>query len=191
VFGLSVLLSFANPNGPGLWTYSWHVSFSSRISEIIAEWQSPNFHVIFMVAVILVPMFLLVLLIMFGAEHVPWPDFFLAAGLFYATMKSVRFLPYYDLEWPVMLGVMLRRFEFRRVSGWVGLPVLVAISALLLLARPAVSPASSTGEPVVQADYLRHHSGHVFNMYHWGGYLIYRHIPVFIDGRTDFYLQGP
>ncbi len=192
VTAASVLLSFINPNGPGLWAYSWHVSFSQRISEIIAEWQSPNFHLIFMVAVILVPMFLLVLLIMFGGEQVPWPDFFLAAGLFYATMKSVRFLPYYDLEWPVMLGVMARRLEFRRVSGWLGVPVLLALSTVILLSgAPVVSPSSPSGEPVAQANYLRRHAGRVFNMYHWGGYLIYRHIPVFIDGRTDFYLQGP
>lgn len=191
VLALSLLVSFVNPNGPGLWAYSWHVTFSHRISEIIAEWQSPDFHYVAMVLVILVPMFLLVLLLMFGSQEMPWPDFFLSAGLFYATMKSVRFLPYWDLEWPVVLGLLLSRLEFRRVSGWLGVPFVAILSLLVIFAHPAVAPGTPSQEPVAAANYLHRHPGRVFNMYHWGGYLIYRHIPVFIDGRTDFYLQGP
>ncbi|AUW92774.1 hypothetical protein BXT84_01400 [Sulfobacillus thermotolerans] len=191
VFVVALLLSFLNPNGPGLWAYSWHVTFSHRISDIIAEWQSPDFHDVSMVLLILVPMFVLVLWALFGDTPMPWPDFFLAAGLFYATMKSVRFLPYWDLQWPVLLGVMVAPWEFRRASGWIGAPFVAALSVVIVLAHPIVSAGVESGEPVLAANYLQHHSGHVFNMYHWGGYLIYRHIPVFIDGRTDFYLQGP
>ncbi|MCL4318858.1 MAG: hypothetical protein M1596_03050 [Firmicutes bacterium] len=190
VLGTAVLASFVNGNGPGLWTYSWHVTFSRRIAGIIAEWQSPNFHYIFFVVMILVPMFILVLLMVFGRKKVVWPDFFLVAGLFYATMKSVRFLPYFAIEWPILLGAMTRNWPFSRVKGLLVTPILLTLSVILVLINPVIPPGKPLGEPVLAANYLETHHGHVFNMYSWGGYLISRHIPVFIDGRTDFYLQG-
>ncbi|WP_156023583.1 hypothetical protein [Sulfobacillus thermosulfidooxidans] len=190
VFSVSVLASFMNPNGPGLWAYSWHVSFSTRIAEYIAEWQSPDFHMMIWVVVILVPLFLLVLLMLFGNIPVNWPDFFLVAGLFYATMKSIRFLPYYDVQWAVLLGVLTREWPFRRIQGYVVAPVLLVLTGLILFEKPIVPAGKPVGEPILAAQYLKTHPGRVFNMYHWGGYLISQHIPVFIDGRTDFYLQG-
>ncbi len=36
-------------------------------------------------------------------------------------------------------------------------------------------------------NFLEHQTGRVFTTYWWGDYLIYRHIPVFVDGRTDLY----
>ncbi len=190
VLSVAVLASFINGNGPGLWAYSWHVSFSRRIAAIIAEWQSPNFHYIFFVLVILVPMFILVLLMVFGQKKVVWPDFFLAAGLFYSTMKSVRFMAYFAIEWPILLGTLTRPWPFKRVHGWLVSPVLILLGVILMVMRPVVAPGKPSGEPVLAANYLKTHHGHVFNRYSWGGYLISRHIPVFIDGRTDFYLQG-
>lgn len=187
----AVGLSFINPNGPGLWAYAWHVSFSRRISGIIAEWQSPNFHFMAFVLVILVPLFVLVLLIILGNRRLSWPDFFLAAGLFYATMKSVRFLPYYDLQWVVLLGTMTQDWPFRKIKGYLMAPILLGLSLVLLFDKPIIPAGTPVGEPTMAAQYLKTHDGRVFNMYHWGGYLISRHIPVFIDGRTDFYLQGP
>ncbi len=190
VFGTAVLASFVNANGPGLWAYSWHVSFSRRIAQIIAEWQSPNFHYMFFVMVILVPLFVVMLFIVFGHKKVIWPDFFLAAGLFYATMKSVRFLPYYAIEWPLLLGTMTSDWPFRRIKGFLVAPILLVLSVILLVDKPLIPAGKPIGEPVLAANYLEAHHGRVFNMYSWGGYLISRHIPVFIDGRTDFYLQG-
>jgi hypothetical protein len=44
--------------------------------------------------------------------------------------------------------------------------------------------------PVAAADFLEE-SGlaetRIYNHYEWGGYLIWRRIPVFIDGRTELY----
>jgi len=51
--------------------------------------------------------------------------------------------------------------------------------------------ADSAGFPVEAVDWLKQ-SGvqRVMNFYDWGGYLIYRRVPVFIDGRSDFYLYA-
>jgi hypothetical protein len=44
--------------------------------------------------------------------------------------------------------------------------------------------------PVTAVDYIEAEgldNGRVYNAYVWGGYLIWRRIPVFIDGRTEVY----
>jgi hypothetical protein len=66
----------------------------------------------------------------------------------------------------------------------------VLVAALLL--GPHVSPGATAtggplGPPVAATNFLEHQPGRVFTTYWWGDYLIYRHIPVFDDGRTDLY----
>jgi len=43
--------------------------------------------------------------------------------------------------------------------------------------------------PVAALEHIKQEGieGHVLNTYHWGGYLIWRGYPVFIDGRADVY----
>jgi hypothetical protein len=44
--------------------------------------------------------------------------------------------------------------------------------------------------PVAAVDFIEQAelaNGRVYNTYEWGGYLIWRHIPVFIDGRAELY----
>ncbi len=51
---------------------------------------------------------------------------------------------------------------------------------------------SSEVAPVGAVQYIESHgfTGRLFNEYTWGGYLIYKGIPVFIDGRDDVYLAS-
>jgi hypothetical protein len=44
--------------------------------------------------------------------------------------------------------------------------------------------------PVAAVDFIEEAGladGRIYNTYEWGGYLIWRRIPVFIDGRTELY----
>jgi hypothetical protein len=48
----------------------------------------------------------------------------------------------------------------------------------------------ATGFPVEAVDFIERQGWdgqRVYNSYDWGGYLIWRGIPVFIDGRADLY----
>ena len=51
----------------------------------------------------------------------------------------------------------------------------------------ATAGAGPLGAPVAATNFLEHQTGRVFTTYWWGDYLIYKHIPVFVDGRTDLY----
>ncbi|MCL6626712.1 MAG: NUDIX hydrolase [Alicyclobacillus shizuokensis] len=51
---------------------------------------------------------------------------------------------------------------------------------------------STSAYPVAAVDYLIQHgrTRRLLNAYDWGGYLIYRGIPTFVDGRTDVFLAS-
>ncbi len=193
-FGVSVLASLINPHGFEIWSYAAHVSFSSQISSMIAEWQSPNFHQHFMMLTIIGPLAVVLLAAEFSAKKpIEWPEFVLLGGMLVAVLQSVRFLPYYAIEWPVVVAALTPDFEFKRVRSFIGVPVVLALLVYIIGSQPIRPPgAIGSGVPVRAVDYLaQHRSGRVFAMYHWGGYLISRGFKVFVDGRTDFYLHSP
>ncbi|MCY0880439.1 MAG: hypothetical protein OWS74_00435 [Firmicutes bacterium] len=187
----AVVSLWGNPHGPALWAYAWHVTFSPVISRVIEEWQSPNFHSLFFVLTILAPMALMVLAALVTNKKISWADFLLVMALFYETMHSQRFLAYYALEWPLLFGCLMPADFGRHVKVWAVLPLSLGVVLEVLLVRPIIPPGTPTNAPIAAANYLKHHAGRVFNEYRWGDYLIDRHILVFIDGITDFYLQGP
>lgn len=82
----------------------------------------------------------------------------------------------------------------RRRLNWavlvVGLVATVGWDARRLSKTTA---AIATTYPVGAVDFLEHEglaSAHGYNTYGWGGYLIWRRLPVFIDGRADPLLYG-
>jgi hypothetical protein len=72
--------------------------------------------------------------------------------------------------------------------------LLVFVLAIIVLRGDALLPAQNrqsiaASYPVEAVTALgpRMRAVHTFSVYRWGGYLIWRRIPVFIDGRTDLY----
>jgi len=59
--------------------------------------------------------------------------------------------------------------------------------AMLLQSDRYAPPSNTTPEAAMQAAMQAGATGPIFNSYHFGGYLIYRGVPVFIDGRADMY----
>ncbi|MFZ0547640.1 MAG: hypothetical protein WAM60_19490, partial [Candidatus Promineifilaceae bacterium] len=75
--------------------------------------------------------------------------------------------------------------------NWLVLALVVGSVLLWTAVRLSSNPqAVEKTFPVAAADFLEE-SGlaetHIYNHYEWGGYLIWRRIPVFIDGRTELY----
>ncbi|MCY0885998.1 MAG: hypothetical protein OWV35_08990 [Firmicutes bacterium] len=186
----AALATFLNPHGPGLWAYAWRVSLSPKITDTIVEWQSPDFHVAWILAAVAAPLLLTVVVVLARARPVPWRDSVIAAAWLVATLHAVRFLPYWALSWPVLLEGVGPWLTPRRVRpGVVAAVLLAGAAAAAALAPPARFGRPAADIPVGAVRFLRHAPpGRVFNPYHLGGYLIHAGIPVFIDGRTDFYL---
>ncbi len=192
VLGMSAALSWFNPFGWRLWSYAWHVSTASVIRNTISEWQSPNFHLPILEAATWVPVIGLGWLIFRGRRPLSPLQWFWTGVLFLATLESVRFLPYFGLQWgiPIMEGT--RGMGFRRLRAGVVALAALAVSVILVASGPIVPAGqAAVSEPTGAVRYYRSHhlQGRLFNLYVWGGYLIWRGFRVFIDGRTDLYLQ--
>jgi hypothetical protein len=193
---LTVVTSFVatlvNPHGPGLLSYAFHVSTSSQLSSLIEEWQSPDFHSYLFLGVIIGPVLLLIALLAFSGTVFALQDVALAGLLFLLTLHAVRFTPYFVLAACAVLAQWspLRKDSFRPTL--LTLPAAAALVAVLLAGThvPAGTPQVGDGSvdtPVAATSFLEHQTGRVFSTYWWDDYLILKHIPVFVDGRTDLY----
>ena len=193
--GLSLLATFVNPHGPGLLAYAYKVSSSSQLAGLISEWQSPNFHSVLLILLLLAPAAAVVATAVLSDEPVEAFDLVLWAGFLLATLHSQRFIPYSGLAW----GGLAARMPVLRVETikpnvlvW----PLVAAACLVLLSGPhpgagAPQRGGDGGMPVDATAWLQTHPGRVFSSYWYNDYLIHAGIPVFVDGRTDLYFGTP
>jgi len=187
--------SLINPYGPAIWKYALFVSTHGEFTKYIDEWLSPNFQN----AGMLLGLFLMVALV--GAAGMKKNKDFLLEGVLAAVtcaawLYSVRHMPYFAFCGSLLAGSVagsfLQKEDLRLISKCV--PVLLLAGTLLLNASVipvawAKSDYISRLFPVKAVDYMQEHglTKSVFNFYYWGGYLIFRNVPVFVDGRADVY----
>ena len=183
--------TMVNPNGPFLLSYAFKVSSSPVLTSLISEWQSPDFHSVFLLIVIVGPVLFLLGLLAFTDTVFALEDVVLACLMLLATLHAGRFMPYLVLA---MCAVLSRWTPVRRETirpNLLTLPVAALVCAALLTSShtPAGAPqvGGSSGTPVAATKFLKHQVGRVFTTYWWGDYMIYEGIPVFVDGRTDMY----
>jgi hypothetical protein len=186
-----VLASFANPNGPRLLVYAFGVSTSPQLTSLISEWQSPDFHSLLLLVVIIGPVILLLASLALGRATLNLAEVVLAMGLFVATLHAVRFTPYFDLAACTALARWQALGAETLPTNVLSAPAALVVAAALLagphLAAGTPQVTGPLGSPVAATNYLAQHGGRVFTTYWWGDYLDYRGIPVFVDGRTDMY----
>ena len=167
------------------------MTFNSSIRQLIQEWQSPDFHNLANLAVVVLPVAITVAYLAFTRNEIPALEFVLAAFLLVSTLQAVRFLPYFAIAW-CALATRCSPIPQERIRPTVLVWPLLAVLGLSLLQGPfwpAGTPASSV--PVRAVHYLEQRHGRVFSTYLWNDYLDYVGIPVFVDGRTELYTSGP
>jgi hypothetical protein len=204
-----VVASLITPWGVGLFVYVLRTEFSSEQSSFIAEWQSPDFHMLNVL-----PFGIMLLAVLFGFI---WrrPSLFEALMVLFSAvlaLDAVRFTIIF-----VVLTTPILAWEWtppwREVSAWLRerrlypaptpalrAAVLLAVSVfgaacIAFGATTLRGQAASTqaNYPVAAADWLEAHPDigtRMFNQYDWGGYLAYRFYPqtsrrVFIYGEAE------
>ena len=189
--GAAVLATLVNPFGFGIYSNGLGVTFNSTISQVIEEWQSPNFHDVPVLLVFVVPLGLILAYVAISRGEVPAFDLVLTVFLLVCTLDAVRFLPYFVVCSCGLLAICrpLGTEQLRPTLLTWPLLALICLSMLAGHWYPAGRP--SPGEPVQATNYLEDHPGRVFSTYLWNDYLIARHIPVFVDGRTELYTDTP
>jgi hypothetical protein len=171
------------------------------MQSYIAEWASPNFHghehwpLLFIILATFATLF-------FSRNRLRPRDLLLLSVSLFASLTSVRMAPFLVL---IAIPIIARRLgnwprvnshphsaPFRTAANL----VIVAATALFALLHIAQvirqqPEAEAQNFPARAVAYLQSHppTGHIFNHYDWGGYLIDKlpSTPVFIDGRADVY----
>jgi hypothetical protein len=196
VLGAMLLAGAATPHGIAFYDYAWRMSTHNTMRNVITEWFSPNFH-LFVYCVLFVLASGLLLWTWLTSTPLPLWWIIYTGGLIYGFLDSQRWLPYLCVALPLLVASLPMSWTPHiRLSMGKGLVLGAGLLAVVAVQWPANSVAISVrqgGEPIGAVNYyVAHaHGARIFNQYAWGDYLIYRHIPVYIDGRADLYTQTP
>ncbi|MCA9922243.1 MAG: hypothetical protein KC421_07720 [Anaerolineales bacterium] len=210
VTAVSFLAAALNPSGPELWIYPFLTLGSTAMQVYIQEWHSPDFHQVYFwpFAVLLI---VGILSWVFSRKRPSITDLLLFLGTGFAGLLSARHIPLFAIvAVPIVsrhLVLSLRETSLNLlVSDAEDVPsrkaVLTVLNWIILAAALFTAFVWTTNKiinnemeiarryPVTAVDYLEE-SGladeHGYNSYNWGGYLIWRRLPVFVDGRADVY----
>lgn len=207
---LCFLVAVINPSGTELWIYPFLTLGSSAMQAYIQEWHSPDFHATFFWP--FAAMLALGVLGFIGSNRrVTATDLLLFLGTGAAGLLSARHIPLFALVaapilarhclsalagsklYPVLSGEMPDPppSPIFSVLNW--LVLVVAVLAVLGWTVTKISQnetAVAANFPVAAVDFLEANGlaeVRGYNSYNWGGYLIWRGLPVFVDGRADVY----
>jgi hypothetical protein len=197
---VAAALTLVNPAGPGLYGYIAETLGNPLLSQLVSEWQSPNFHdtltrLIEVVAALLV-------LVWLTGRRPRVPDVLLATAAFLFTLQAVRnvslfavvaipqLAEYGQAAWTATAPRRLRlRLGERRPAALAGIAALAVSAASIAAMLPQVSASAAaefeqTHEPEAAADYVATHfpGQRLLSSDTDAGYLAYR----FPSGRVVF-----
>jgi len=210
--GLMLLAVCINPSGPVMLAYPIKTVGIGALKNYIQEWQSPDFHSL-QAQPFAWLLFLTLGAIGFARRRLALTDFFLVAGFAYMGLLAVRNVALFALAAPMVLtrhaeplldgaNRLLKKpvvvsEATPRWQRWVNwalfglIAIAVAARVILVLPQSVNENAFRQNLPVEAVAFLRDNrpAGRLFNMYNWGGYLLWElpAYPVFVDGRTDLY----
>ena len=146
----------------------------------------------------------LLLLALWRGVKLSFPRTLLVVGILHLGLKHIRGLPMVALTWPFMLARPLQtQYAFLQPSNdpWplfgprksaprtfffltATAIAMVALAAIYVRVLPAEPSAKVSPSAAVDYALKQNLTGPVLNDFDFGGYLIYRGIKTFIDGRT-------
>ena len=190
VFIASVTASLINPHGFNLWLFSFKLS-TDPLYKNIYEWQPPE--TLAYKAMIFLVVLLVIVFLSIRKNKADLCLLIVALLALFGTMTSVRHFYYFVMVWMVVIAQLVGKLELSRKAislfgGVLSLIFIINFASNGWMGKDTVVLAGKAGWPVKAVDWLEENNAEkIFNRYNWGGYLIYRDIPVFIDGRADMY----
>jgi hypothetical protein len=209
---LSFLVAALNPNGPALWIYPFETLGSPSMQQYIQEWQSPNFHaVMFWPFAVMVGVGVLAMIL--SPKTPTFSELLLFAGTTAAGFLSARHIPLFTIiALPVVAHHLTLVIANSPAAALVEIPdphqtpkpsatfkilnwviLIVAVLGAVAWAGNKIAnneEAIARIYPVSAVDFIEENGlaeAKGYNSYNWGGYLIWRGLPVFTDGRADVY----
>ena len=206
----SFLAALINPNGIRLWVYPFETLRSEAMQRFIVEWHAPDFN-LSLFQPFMVMLGLVVLVWIFSKRPITWIDALFFFGGAFAGLTSARNIPLFAVANTTMLSrhllsALADTSAYPLLSGsrpdpkistvmkslnWFILAVALLGCAVWSFQRVSnTSPSIALLYPVEAVDFIEASPlarERILNSYGWGGYLIWRGLPVFVDGRADVY----
>lgn len=205
---LTVCASLITPYGLQGFSFVYALLSQQTLANIV-EWRSADFSVLTGLEIWIL---LLLSLSSLGILRLPLIRLLIILGLLHEALAHVRYIAIFGLLTPLLIArpfsqqyrlytanrsnqpsAIDRLFDQliqpAKMKGIILCLGLVGVlSGFTLYRSPPTPPASITPEKAVDAALAAHLDQlPVLNEYGYGGYLIYRGLPVYIDGRADFY----
>src|ERR1035437_510046 len=184
-----------NPSFIWIYPYSIQTQFSSVQQSLIVEWASPNFHsgdVFFFEVMFL----LLIVALIFNRRRIHFLDVLLLVVGIVLAFQSVRHIAIFVVIVTPILAELLGgiwetykshfpkyreppRVKLIAIINCITLFLVFAVASSYLLPAlraPLESKEIKQNFPVDAITFMQHRKspGNVFNVYHWGGYFVYR-----------------
>lgn len=188
VMFLCMICTCFNPHGIKMFLYPYENMMNNLMISNISEWQptvlSDFSHYPYFILVIGI-----VLIFLFSKRKIQFIDFSLLVVVVFLGLKSIRFWPY---TYIVMSYVIFNYIGERKVDrgSCFSICLLSIILIMIFFVNYTVinRKASSTYLSKNVINVIKQvNPKRLFNMYDYGGQLIYNDISVFIDGRADLY----
>ena len=191
-FVVAVLCMIAivfNPHGIHMIFYPYQNMADSTMLSTIAEWQPTNLnslsHYIYFVFA-----FFTLLVMLLSKKKIRFVDFAFYLFFLYLGLKSIRFWFFSYLVWSLFIFYYVPK---RKLDSYTCLLVCIFSILLLLIFLRGFSYSNVMSYQTLSDSAIsvlkEEKPKRLFNYYDYGAYLIYKDIPVFIDGRADLYSQ--
>ena len=185
---LCMLAICINPHGIKMLFYPYSNIFDTTMINFIAEWQPTVLsnvthypYYLFIVALLFV--------FIFSKKKIRFIDFALFGAAIILGLKSLRFWGY---TYIIMSYVVFYYIPERKIDKGTDKMLIIFGSFLIVLAVLGMGNFNKEVEKHVLSDKMisvlkEEKPQQLFNMYDYGGELIYNDIKVFVDGRADLY----
>lgn len=188
VFILCIFFITINPHGVKMLLYPYQNMADRIMLSTISEWQPSNLnslsHYRYFIFLILI-----LLVMIFSKKKIIFIDFLLFGISLFLGLKSIRFWTYTYIISSYFIFNYISDRKYDKYSC-----ILINILSILLLIMFFVNyntVKSNTNRKLVHDDIIsvikEEKPNRLFNSYNYGGYLIYKDVDVFIDGRADLY----
>lgn len=205
----AVFAACMTPYGARSFLMAFQVIGANEAKPFIDEWRAVSFET---ARITVFSVLALVFLALLNGVKIPFFRLAILLSIVAYMLTAVRYIFLFDLIAPLLLAAPLtNQFRFLQLSeqistqpkffttmsqlGRRGLYGAYAIIAMIILVTgifgDAVKPRAQSS-PEGAVDYIFAHNlrGNIYNGYDFGGYLIFRGLPTFIDGRTDQLFLG-
>jgi hypothetical protein len=201
--------AFVTPYGYRPLFFTGQIFGANEALQYIQEWQPTSMR---NAPVALIAMLLLFFFAILSGIRIRAWRLILIVALTYFMLSAIRFSAMFFIVLPLLLASSLTaQFPFLRLSKHIDddprfyqtmarigrralVPIYLAgvvVVVVGMLGRPITPVQNITPVGAVNAIYARNLKGNIYNSYNFGGYLIFRNLQTFIDGRAgQLFLNG-